>query len=262
MFLFLDALFRKKLFRPDVSKQQTRSSLAAEEAVKAKCCLGALRYLWRNARERAHDPKVEELKQYVCPSPNMIARRPTPPSEDEAASEGEVVEEGDEEESGEEPEHCLDDGDDFVDHMVDAPSQTVEDSQPDSQPDSQADSQVKGAWMGKFYNEYATKYDTSPETDTLEVSDEDPPGEKPADDFYVALGEICESFRPEISECLVPTGFSSFRRPRGRKQKHVGIPDPQFLHYLTLIGIKSIFWRGQAGLEGTFLIQCVLWCEA
>ena len=86
-FLFLDALFHKKLFKPDITKQQTRTSLAAEEAVKVKRCLGALRYLWRNAKSKAHDPKVQELKSHVCPSPLQDARRGLPPAGDEGSDE-------------------------------------------------------------------------------------------------------------------------------------------------------------------------------
>jgi len=82
-------LLRKRLFKPDVkNKQETRQSLAAEEAVKVKRCLQALRYLWRNAKDNSHDPSVQAMKEYLCESPLQTAGRENPlvvpsPSDDE-----------------------------------------------------------------------------------------------------------------------------------------------------------------------------------
>ena len=72
-FLMLDFLLGKKLFRPAPGKE-TRAGLASEEAVKAKRCLGSLRYLWRNSTA-SHDPYVLEMKSHLCPSPLQGQRR-------------------------------------------------------------------------------------------------------------------------------------------------------------------------------------------
>lgn len=82
-FLMLDFMLGKKLFRPRAG-QETRASLASEEAVKAKRCLGSLRYLWRNSTS-SHDPYILEMKSHLCPSPLQGQRRP-----------GRAEEEGDE----------------------------------------------------------------------------------------------------------------------------------------------------------------------
>ena len=69
----LDFLLGKKLFRPEPGKE-TRAGLASEEAVKAKRCLGSLRYLWRNSTA-SHDPYVLEMKSHLRPSPLQGQRR-------------------------------------------------------------------------------------------------------------------------------------------------------------------------------------------
>ena len=78
--MYLDALFNKRLFQPDAAKQETKLSLAGEEAVKTKRCLQALRHLWRNTQQKSHCPAVQEMKDYLCPSPTqeMNANGPDP----------------------------------------------------------------------------------------------------------------------------------------------------------------------------------------
>lgn len=58
-----------KLFRPDRTKGETVLAFAAEEGTKAKKCIGALRYLWRNAQEGSHDRHVQDLKDLLSASP-------------------------------------------------------------------------------------------------------------------------------------------------------------------------------------------------
>ncbi|CAK9091592.1 unnamed protein product [Durusdinium trenchii] len=65
-FLRLDAKLNRKLFRP--KQGECRMFLAGREGVKAKRCVGAIRYLWRNSHG-AHDARVLDLKQCLSPSP-------------------------------------------------------------------------------------------------------------------------------------------------------------------------------------------------
>ena len=81
-FLFMDSLLGKRVFKPRPG--YSRGDLAAEEGVKAKKCLGALRYLWRSAKG-GHDEKVRDLKGYLEESPLQGRERPPPgPPMDEA----------------------------------------------------------------------------------------------------------------------------------------------------------------------------------
>ena len=117
-FLHLDFLLNKKLLRPDVARGQSRLDRACEEAVNAKRCIGALRYLWRNSPLGAHDVSVQEMKQCLeasplqrgCSNPDAL---PAPGDGDEGgASEeegGEGVGEG-EDERVEQAEHSMSDG--------------------------------------------------------------------------------------------------------------------------------------------------------
>lgn len=91
VYLFLDALFNKRLFHPDpMNAMETRAELAAEEAVKTKRCLQALRYLWRNAKENSHCPRVQMLKEFLAPSPAQERnRRHRPPHSSDSDSDGE-----------------------------------------------------------------------------------------------------------------------------------------------------------------------------
>ena len=65
-FLRLDQKLNKMLFRPN--PRESRLFLAGREGSRAKSCIGALRYLWRNT-DGSHDPKVLDLKRALCPSP-------------------------------------------------------------------------------------------------------------------------------------------------------------------------------------------------
>jgi len=97
VFVYLDALFQKKLFHPDAAKFETRSSLAAEEAVKTKRCLQALRHLWRNAKDNSHCPRVQHMKELLVESPQQQRNRdslPLPDAEDSGTNDG--CSEGDE----------------------------------------------------------------------------------------------------------------------------------------------------------------------
>ena len=73
----------KRLFRP--SGKVSRGELACEEGVKAKKCLGALRYLWRSSSEGAHDEKLRDMKAYLEDSPLQGRPRPKPGPPEEAA---------------------------------------------------------------------------------------------------------------------------------------------------------------------------------
>lgn len=62
------------MFRP--TKSKTRTTLAANEGVKAKRLIGALRALWRSSPTKGHDDKVTELKSYLQASPKRGEHRP------------------------------------------------------------------------------------------------------------------------------------------------------------------------------------------
>ena len=68
---------------------ETRSTLAAEEAVKVKRCLQALRHLWRNAKDNSHCPRVQHMKELLVESPQQQRNKdalPLPDAEDSGAS--------------------------------------------------------------------------------------------------------------------------------------------------------------------------------
>lgn len=79
-FLELDRRLGEKLFRPPPGK--TRSSLAADEAVRAKRCIQGLRYLWRSSRNGSHTPQVQELKECLQESPLQKSHRGEEPASD------------------------------------------------------------------------------------------------------------------------------------------------------------------------------------
>ena len=85
---------------------ETRSSLAAEEAMKVKRCLGALRYLWRNASSTSHDENVQTMKSFLCTSPLQESRRhpgePQDPPVEEGEASGEDASNESEQEGGDE----------------------------------------------------------------------------------------------------------------------------------------------------------------
>lgn len=106
VYLYFDALFRKRIFHPNGENMQTRTTLAGEEAIRTKKCLQALRYLWRNAQDNAHDLTVQQLKAHLCPSPVQLQRsdsetvmnNPAPQDDGHADFEGGESEEEDDSE--------------------------------------------------------------------------------------------------------------------------------------------------------------------
>jgi hypothetical protein len=82
VWLFLDVLFKKRLFQPDPKKLESKTSLAGEEAMKTKRCLQALRHLWRNKQEKSHCPFVQEMKDCLCPSPAQVRNAGPPDNSD------------------------------------------------------------------------------------------------------------------------------------------------------------------------------------
>lgn len=86
-FLMLDELLSFKLFR---DQNGPRHIQAGQEGMRAKRCLGALRYLWRNARDAAHHPDVAAMKRLLEDSPLQSARwREEPEPEDPSESQEE-----------------------------------------------------------------------------------------------------------------------------------------------------------------------------
>ena len=69
--LRLDELFESKMLVGGSSKLQ----LAAEEGVKLKKLMGAVRSLWRSSPAAGSHPKVTELKEMLRPSPTRSRAR-------------------------------------------------------------------------------------------------------------------------------------------------------------------------------------------
>lgn len=82
----LDELLSFKLFR---DQNGPRHIQAGQEGMRAKRCLGALRYLWRNARDAAHHPDVAAMKRLLQDSPLQTARCHEPEPEDPSESQEE-----------------------------------------------------------------------------------------------------------------------------------------------------------------------------
>ena len=93
-FLMLHELMGSKLFRVGNGPFHIQAGL---EAMKAKRCMGALRYLWRNARDAAHHPDVAAMKRILEDSPLQTARlrshepEPEEPQEDDESYEDSPV---------------------------------------------------------------------------------------------------------------------------------------------------------------------------
>lgn len=177
-FLMLDFLLGKKLFRPKPGVE-TRAGLASEEAVKAKRCLGSLRYLWRNSTS-SHDPYILEMKSFLQASPlqGERRRRRRRAAEDEEEEESEALQdesdgEGEEAEPLQnEPAGDCHDGSDneSTGTPCDSPPAAEGQDSPvsltastrrlgDSPPSEKEevdlrDSQVSSGWLGKFYAAY------------------------------------------------------------------------------------------------------------
>lgn len=181
-FLYLDALMRRRLFRPQ--QDECRSTLAAKEGCKAKACIGSLRYLWRNSPGGAHDSNVAKLKELLVVSPLQGKRRTF---ELAAADEGDE-EQGDQDPDAADADYTSDEaGSDPESEDVRPASlvrtpeqQVVEAEEPSPVPvagstseseqerqelirantiqlgyedvDEPMDSQVSSGWLGKFYS--------------------------------------------------------------------------------------------------------------
>lgn len=149
---------------------------AAEEAVKAKRCIGALRYLWRNSPYRAHHPAVHEMKSYLKDSPIQQSNAaPAPPSD--AGSDG-VAPAGSDSHGGSEPQASDSDHESLP--LVALGNGDDHDSDGDDGLDSDGeprDSQRRGAWMGRVYK-HQKEYNDAPEP----ISDIDSESHKNNDD--------------------------------------------------------------------------------
>ncbi len=88
----LHEIMGSKLFREGNGPLHIQAGL---EGMKAKRCMGALRYLWRNARDAAHHPDVAAMKRILEDSPLQTARMRSHEPEPEEPQ-------GDDETSGEE----------------------------------------------------------------------------------------------------------------------------------------------------------------
>ena len=190
-----------RLFRVDRAKGESVQSLAAEEATKAKKCIGALRYLWRNAKSCSHHAGVQAMKDLLVSSPQQEAnqRAAQEASDSEAgdeegeddnepseASQHEDGEEQPEVPSDGEPEQgeyvmdeqgVSDDGRDDNDSLHAPTLRLGEESQSDATSEESgsdrgddehgdqegfADSQVKPeGWLGGFYTKCKTAYGLS-----------------------------------------------------------------------------------------------------
>lgn len=157
--------------------------MAADEAVRAKKCIGALRYLWRNSPSQSHHDCIQAMKDLLAPSPQQTVRGsveddalPLPPpvetsdgegSSDEADGEG-----GEDEEMG-----CEMDGEgevgggndsDGEDSLTAPTLQLGEQSDDDDHVKTRPlnvhghlpDSQVRpDGWLGGFYHTWSMYYD-------------------------------------------------------------------------------------------------------
>ena len=176
-----------------MSKGQTTLDRACEEAVRCKRCIGALRYLWRNSKTKAHDPSVMEMKSYLQASPVQLAHSAAAASQadedrddaddngledpsdgsdagDESQSEsgGESIGESgsDAAPDADKDEHDDNDGDDDNSSVYaptlrmmgkDQPPRIWDPETESPLPNSDGempDSQRPGAWMGKFYRDH------------------------------------------------------------------------------------------------------------
>ena len=180
-------MFRKKLFFPKADDpQETRATLAAAEAVKAKRCLQALRGLWRNAKEFSHCPKVQELKDYLEASPTQERNKQAEPgssSEGEGPQDVNIDVENDGDDAAEDSSDDVSDADGEAQPIADGrdgdPASTDDDSDSvdslnaptlrlggepsdgealsvsSEASDLWKDSQVPGSgWLGQFYSKY------------------------------------------------------------------------------------------------------------
>ena len=93
--MLLDKLLGKKILKGDAKLKQSKMTLAAMEACKAKRLLGALRALWRSSATNGQDGNITHLKSFLRTSPLQkkhgtpasLPAPPTPPSSDDERDE-------------------------------------------------------------------------------------------------------------------------------------------------------------------------------
>lgn len=91
VWLELDRLLDRKLFRVcEENGRGNRQQQAAREGVRLKALMGALRFLWRNTKDKAHHPEVALLKSHLQESPQQTARREANEAEAEEEEEEEL----------------------------------------------------------------------------------------------------------------------------------------------------------------------------
>ena len=71
VFLYADMLFKGRLLIDPEDKMQ-KTDMAADEAIKLKHLVGAIRTLWRSSESAGHHPRVTALKQLIKPSPRKV----------------------------------------------------------------------------------------------------------------------------------------------------------------------------------------------
>lgn len=69
VYLQFDRELNQRVFKPDESNLESRTSLASNEGVVSKKLIGSLRALWRSNKNGGHDERVRVLKSYLLPSP-------------------------------------------------------------------------------------------------------------------------------------------------------------------------------------------------
>ncbi len=198
MFLHADAILSKKLFRPNLKTGEGRDSLAAQEATRAKACLGALRYLWRNSKDAAHHPKVAEMKKHLRLSPTQQHHLDNSGADDasfpaairDASAVGSGGDELDSADSGDDSDSVFDDDEETLElggesegdgegHPASTQeddngsndggsddhedgSKVIEEGPNPNDSDEFPDSQVSSNWLGKCYRDqkaYCNDYD-------------------------------------------------------------------------------------------------------
>lgn len=127
VFLYLDGLFNRRLLIPDTTQQQSKISLAGEEAVKAKRCLQSLRFLWRNTQSASHSPSVQAMKDCLCPSPLQDQRAAGNRAPDAQGSSSDEEDDGDMDEPSSDDEAPSVPGDALVAASQDAVSEVGSD---------------------------------------------------------------------------------------------------------------------------------------
>ena len=212
----------KKLLLPDLAAGQTRLDRAAEEGIRAKRCVGSLRYLWRNSPSGAHSVKVMEMKECLQSSPVQLRRMNADaaiedkPQDDPSSDEERGPPEGNEEVAGDNDSTADDGSSDQGDlERVQSPERGCSedslkaptlrlgwdpevDTLPSVDSDGEAlDSQRPGAWIGKFYKNHRTMGDLQP-SEVLEIHSHDETDKDDSDDSDPTAGDDEEPDKGEI----------------------------------------------------------------